>query len=180
MLLLCFLFYEKQERTLSFALELLLMCPSELIRCVRMQVCCPDGGKMDCLIAAHRLLWLHHRKQCIDYFVSKSWIDNKSIIDFCIKDWNHHGLCSVWLLLSFLTTVMGAELYETPKLSQTGAHARFVVIQECADEQPKPKMQPHCFLHSLSVFPSLWSTVSLVVVSCHSCPDSPHLLNEFV
>lgn len=54
----------------------------------------------------------------------------------------------------------------------TEAQARFVVVQECADERLKSKTQSHCFFQSLVL--GLFPVQYLTVLSL-SCPALVHM-----
>lgn len=58
-------------------------------------------------------------------------------------------LYSLHLVSTSPKAAVGAEGYEMTMLwGHTGAQACFVVVQECADERLKSKMQTHCFLQA--------------------------------
>lgn len=91
-------------------------------------------------------------------------------------------LYSLHLVSASPKAAVGAEGYEMTMLwGHTGAQACFVVVQECADEWLKSKMQTYCFLQalvfglsriqcltvSLSVVP-LYLSLSVTPTLCHA------------
>lgn len=103
-------------------------------------------------------------------------------------------LYSLHLVSTSPKAAVGAEGYEMTMLwGHTGAQACFVVVQECADERLKSKMQTHCFLQalvfglsriqcltvSLSVV-SLYLSLSVTPLDTLSCPDSLWYLPSFL